>query len=348
MTIKKEPEVKIALAWDAFRYAFENSFSQKIPILGRPTDITDYDLIIFSGGEDISPSFYEGDKDLSYGVNPERDQFEYDVFCLAKQISKKMLGVCRGHQLINVLTGANFVQDLRFVENVHHPGTHDLVKKDSKFISHFTSVNSMHHQGILQTGGRLYHTSFFGKGKSGNYIVESSENEHIVTVQFHPEFMQNGESEEFFRKIKEWSKEKVTKKDIKKNINKSNGYDLPDWVTTYNPGTTITNTATNEEFFTSPAIRPLRISMDEELVENNERPVETLHERMEQEYRVWRERNNGAVITIEMLNDINDRIPGEDFSRFMERRREFQHNLNLESTNWGMWSYSMIERVNEE
>jgi putative glutamine amidotransferase len=244
--IKKESEIKIGIAWNAFTACFEDGFKQKIPVLKKPTDLVEYDLIIFSGGEDISPAFYDGSRDLSYGVNPERDKFERETFDYCRQLGKKTLGVCRGHQLINAVMGANFVQDLRFVEGVTHTPWHRLENKTSDLISHFTSVNSLHHQGISSGFNRLTCTSFFGKCKSGGYIVESSENDYIVTVQFHPEFMENAESEEFFRKIIKWAKEKKTNKNkLKSSLDEL----VPEWITSVPEPEPQTTNNNNESYF---------------------------------------------------------------------------------------------------
>ena len=295
---KKEPELKIAIAWNAFTACFEQSFEQKIPVLGKPEDLTNYDLIIFSGGEDISPAFYDGSRDLSFGINPERDTFERDTFAYCRQLGKKTLGVCRGHQLINAVMGARFVQDLRFVENINHSLWHSLQSIDSDFIGHFTSVNSMHHQGISTGGGRLRFTSFHGKGKSGNYIVESSENEHIVTTQFHPEFMENDESKEFFRKIKKWVVEKPSKKSKKYHE------DWPSFI----------------DEIRTPQVQEVR-TRDIQWVTTEGNINTTINNN---------EENRNERIDLE---DINTRRPGETTSAWINRRQEFseEHNITLPS-----------------
>lgn len=75
------------------------------------------DLVIFSGGEDISPSLYavpmpwhgiEEEKDY----NAARDVSDYLLmsYCLDKDIP--LLGICRGMQMLGVVSGAVMIQDI--------------------------------------------------------------------------------------------------------------------------------------------------------------------------------------------------------------------------------------------
>ena len=127
---------------------------------------------------------------------------ELMVLKTALELNKKILGVCRGHQLINAYLGGKLVQDLKMDLNEVHGGYHELVLLTDKslVLPYFLDgVNSMHHQGVIVPGNGLVPTSFY------NGVYESCESDNIITVQFHHEFMNNQQSKNFFNQIKLWA-----------------------------------------------------------------------------------------------------------------------------------------------
>ena len=201
----------IAVATPAFKDSFADSFNDYISLVGNwnwevgkaEFDFEAFDkakLVIFTGGEDINPKLYNQKNKYSY-YRDERDYLEEKIFKQALYMNKKMLGVCRGHQLINALLGGNLVQDISRELKMHHQGYHnlDILKEDSIISRYFPDdVNSMHHQGVTKVGRTLTPTTFH------NGVYESCESDGIITVQFHPEFM-GKYSNDFFRFIKSWA-----------------------------------------------------------------------------------------------------------------------------------------------
>lgn len=187
----------ISIATADFHGSFERAFNEEIPIieLGQST-VKDSSLVIFSGGEDINPEIY-GEENRSSYYNRKRDSIELKILEECLELNKKILGVCRGHQLINAYLGGKLVQDLYFDLNISHSGGHvlEFLTRKSTIQDHFKTVNSLHHQGVIVAGKNLVPTSEF-KG-----VIESCENENIITVQFHPEFMG---AKSFFNYIKLW------------------------------------------------------------------------------------------------------------------------------------------------
>jgi putative glutamine amidotransferase len=147
-------------------------------------------LVIFTGGEDINPAIYGQPNKFSHFF-PQRDTAEIEVLRRSLIMGKKMLGVCRGHQLINAYLGGILVQDITFQLNVVHNSDHNLEIVDvggiipNVFTTH---VNSMHHQGVVKCGDGLTPTTYW-KG-----VYESTENKDILTTQFHPEWMSEHEN----------------------------------------------------------------------------------------------------------------------------------------------------------
>ena len=71
------------------------------------------DLVVFTGGEDISPFFYGSDylsDDPIY--NPDRDASDFLTLRTAEAMGKPVFGICRGMQLLAVYSGSSLIIDL--------------------------------------------------------------------------------------------------------------------------------------------------------------------------------------------------------------------------------------------
>lgn len=171
-----------------------------IQIIKNIEEVSNYDLIIVPGGEDISPSYYnESNKGLSE-CNSARDEQEIPLVKSAINMRKKLLGICRGHQLINILNGCIYHQDIFNEGFTPHPSYHELnlVYSSGTVIGRFFGnkrVVSLHHQGLSTC--KLFISSTY------NGIVESTEGNNIITTQFHPEFQ--ADNDRFFEYIKYWA-----------------------------------------------------------------------------------------------------------------------------------------------
>lgn len=153
------------------------------------------DGLLLPGGGDIDPARFGEEDRGSRDIDPALDAVQLaalDAFVRAGR--KSVLGICRGHQVVNVYFGGGLVQDLPTAEthmahdhadSVHPartvPGSvlHRLYGRDM-------TVNSSHHQGLAAMGRGLRATAYAPDG-----VVEAAEHESlpILTVQFHPERM---------------------------------------------------------------------------------------------------------------------------------------------------------------
>jgi hypothetical protein len=106
-----------------------------------------YDIQVFTGGPDVVPFLY-GEKPIK-GVQTdwERDLREIAAFKTVRY-SKPRIGICRGAQLLNVLSGGRMWQDV-----TGHRGSHDCVDNASGEVFQVTST---HHQMMRPgTNGRI-------------------------------------------------------------------------------------------------------------------------------------------------------------------------------------------------
>ncbi len=96
------------------------------------------DLLCFTGGEDVSPSYYGEKPHKRSFYNPARDAVEKEIFNIAITKEIPCVGICRGGQFLNCLSGGKMFQDVS-----QH--THDHYVKDVETGMLIWS-SSTHHQ----------------------------------------------------------------------------------------------------------------------------------------------------------------------------------------------------------
>ncbi|MBZ4682787.1 MAG: putative glutamine amidotransferase [Fusobacteriaceae bacterium] len=160
------------------------------------------DAIIITGGEDLSPKFYNEELRLKCGkINPIRDEFDVMLTKIALEMKLPILAICRGAQVLNVVAGGTLYQDLSYKENVfikHNQetnqslATHKVIIKNNSFLSDIFKneiwVNSFHHQAIKDIA-----PIFKVIGVSQDNVIEAYEsnldNHFMLGIQWHPEMM---------------------------------------------------------------------------------------------------------------------------------------------------------------
>lgn len=100
-------------------------------------NVEDADIVLFTGGEDVTPSLYGCKKHHSTYCNQTRDLAEKEVFNKIKE-NQIALGICRGSQFLCVMNGGLLVQN---VTNHAIGRTHGIT--DGEFVYQITST---HHQ----------------------------------------------------------------------------------------------------------------------------------------------------------------------------------------------------------
>jgi gamma-glutamyl-gamma-aminobutyrate hydrolase PuuD len=103
-------------------------------------DLFSADMIQFTGGHDVSPRLYGEYPHRETYTNPNRDRIEAFTYYIAYDSSKKLAGICRGAQFLNVMCGGELWQH---VNNHGIMGTH---KARCEITNKTHLVTSTHHQ----------------------------------------------------------------------------------------------------------------------------------------------------------------------------------------------------------
>jgi len=102
------------------------------------------DLVVFTGGEDVTPALYGDAAHKFTGNSPYRDEQEKAVFNYCVDHDIPMVGICRGAQFLNVMSGGRMYQHVS-----GHLGNHEIVDMDS---GDTIVVSSTHHQMMMPSG----------------------------------------------------------------------------------------------------------------------------------------------------------------------------------------------------
>ena len=161
------------------------------------------DGVLLPGGIDVDPKHYgEARHEKLEKTDAALDRLEFKVLDHAKARGLPVLGVCRGHQVLNVYFGGTLVQDIpsechcpctvahRYPalskEKKEHPIT---IEKGSLLHELFGTerlvVNTYHHQAVRELA-----PGFVITARTDDGVVEAIEGTgapFILGVQFHPE-----------------------------------------------------------------------------------------------------------------------------------------------------------------
>lgn len=174
---------------EAMKELSVDSSSQYLPKID-----TGYDGLILCGGGDIDPKYYNEEINGSDNIDVARDEAELVLLKAYVEADKPVLGICRGHQLINVFFGGSLYQHLPESE-LHTPtkagdSVHNVTALADSVLGRLYgtsfAVNSSHHQTLKVLGEGLRATAFWNEK-----YVEAIEHTSlpIIGVQWHPERM---------------------------------------------------------------------------------------------------------------------------------------------------------------
>ena len=162
---------------------------------GRTFNPDEYDGLLLPGGWDVNPVRYGKTPIPEETTDDDLDAIQFDTLAAFLEAGKPVLGICRGHQLLNIAFGGTLIQHLPGAEKHQSLATGE----DNAHMIHISgntflhplygsacSVNSTHHQGVDIPGKGMIIAA-----RSEDGVIEATEHESLPvwSVQFHPERM---------------------------------------------------------------------------------------------------------------------------------------------------------------
>jgi putative glutamine amidotransferase len=161
------------------------------------------DALLLLGGGDLDPSTYAAKRttDRIYGVSAHRDTTELDLVRAAVHRGMPTLGICRGHQILNVALGGTLDQHIPDREGVTEhgrPGEDDAgleheidvvagTRLARAAASTRVTATCHHHQAVDTPGAGLRVTARAADGIIEGTELADAAGPWIVSVQWHPE-----------------------------------------------------------------------------------------------------------------------------------------------------------------
>ncbi len=158
------------------------------------TDLSDYDGLILPGGADIDPALFGEENCGSRKIERERDVRQLEILDAFVKSKKPVLGVCKGHQLLNVYFGGKILQHIpEYAAHqwIGYDQSHGSYCKPACFLADLYGtqafpINSAHHQAVITPAPGFQPIQWAYDGILEAMVHESLP---IVGLQWHPERM---------------------------------------------------------------------------------------------------------------------------------------------------------------
>ena len=190
-------ELRNAIACDYIRY-FEQMGYMIILVPNGTSHIEKYfkevdiNLVVLTGGNNIDPLMF-GNSKLMSDIYPVRDETEQKMIRLSIKRNVKLLGICRGFQLINVYFGGKIKPIQKHVAKGH------ILKSTLDFLDG-EDVNSYHEYGVVKND-LAPDLEILAEVNGG--IIESYKHKKykILAIQWHPERQNCNSDKELIRQF---------------------------------------------------------------------------------------------------------------------------------------------------
>ncbi len=180
----------------------------RVRLIQQPEELQNVEALILPGGHDVDPERYGAPNrhPERTKIEPLRDQEEFALLEEADRQDLPILGICRGHQVLNVYFGGTLIQDvpLDFPPAQRQKIRHDTPRQqpDTEHVILFSRtlprryqisarpvvcVNSRHHQAVLRVSFPL---KVGARAPDGLVeMVYHPGKTFVLGVQWHPERM---------------------------------------------------------------------------------------------------------------------------------------------------------------
>ena len=158
------------------------------------------DGLLLPGGEDVNPARYgQAISEKCGEIVDVRDYIEMEMLKAFLPTGKPILGICRGHQLLNVYFGGTLHQDIVALSGCKHDdyphkdlGNHRVTITSGTKLARILGkkslqVNSLHHQAVDTPAPGMIVSAVCEDGIIEG--IELSDYPFCIGVQWHPEHM---------------------------------------------------------------------------------------------------------------------------------------------------------------
>lgn len=179
-------------------------------------DIEEAQLVQFTGGEDVTPSFYNELPHPYTSSSLDRDEEELIIFYRAKELKIPMAGICRGGQFLNVMNGGKLYQhvtkhggyhlitDMETGDSVIATSTHHQMFRAGPDAQVLAVANQLGTKQYVDKQGNIVEV---GKGQEDDLEALFYKDTQSLCFQPHPEFFGHPElSQYYFYLLNRWIK----------------------------------------------------------------------------------------------------------------------------------------------
>lgn len=160
------------------------------------------DGFLITGGTDVDPKFYNEENNGSKCIDDRLDILDKQVVEYAVKNKKPLLGICRGHQSINVFLGGSLIQHMENHRGIKEGHEVKTVKNAYLAFDENILTNSYHHQAVKDLAPNM---EIVAKHADGTCEAIIHKELPIIGIQWHPELMiTSNESKIIFDKFFEF------------------------------------------------------------------------------------------------------------------------------------------------